>query len=178
MPIDSTPPSDSSQLKQTDVFISGQDGSHTYRIPSVVVAPDGRLLAFCEARRTTGSDTGDIDLVLKRSADGGATWGDVRKDQALIDPRCQASIFRHTSGNAILFSNPANTVRDRMTVRVSYDEGKTWYASKMLHPGPSAYSCLTVLPDNSIGCFYERGEEHPSEKITFARFSLEWLSDG
>ena len=38
----------------------------------------GGLLAFCEARRTTGSDTDDIDLVLKRSADGGATWGEMQ----------------------------------------------------------------------------------------------------
>ena len=111
------------------------------------------------------------------SRDGGETWGDARKDPALIDPRCQASIFRHASGNAILFSNPADTARDRMTVRASFDEGRTWGASKMLHQGPSAYSCLTVLPDDSIGCFYERGEEHPSEKITFARFTLKWLTD-
>ena len=78
MPTDSTSPDTSSQLKQTDVFIGGQDGTHTYRIPSVVVAPNGELLAFCEARRTTGSDTDDIDLVLKRSADGGATWGEMQ----------------------------------------------------------------------------------------------------
>ena len=75
---DTTSPDTSSQLKQTDVFIGGQDGTHTYRIPSVVVAPNGELLAFCEARRTTGSDTDDIDLVLKRSADGGATWSDMQ----------------------------------------------------------------------------------------------------
>ena len=78
MPTDSTPPDSSSPLKQTDVFIGGQDGTHTYRIPSVVVAPNGDLLAFCEARRTTGSDTDDIDLVLKRSADLGATWSEMQ----------------------------------------------------------------------------------------------------
>ena len=78
VPTDTTSPDTSSQLKQTDVFIGGQDGTHTYRIPSVVVAPNGELLAFCEARRTTGSDTDDIDLVLKRSADGGATWSDMQ----------------------------------------------------------------------------------------------------
>lgn len=78
MPTESTPPDSLSQLKQTDVFIGGQDGTHTYRIPSVVVAPNGELLAFCEARRTTGSDTDDIDLVLKRSVDGGATWSEMQ----------------------------------------------------------------------------------------------------
>ncbi len=61
-------------LQAGDVFVSGQDGYHTYRIPSVIVSPKGTVLAFCEGRRKSRSDTGDIDLVLKRSTDGGATW--------------------------------------------------------------------------------------------------------
>lgn len=65
-------------LQSGDVFVSGQDGYHTYRIPSVVVTPKGTVLAFCEGRRKSRSDTGDIDLVLKRSTDGGATWGSVQ----------------------------------------------------------------------------------------------------
>ena len=62
-------------LQAGDVFVSGQDGYHTYRIPSVIVTSKGTVLAFCEGRRKSRSDTGDIDLVLKRSTDGGATWG-------------------------------------------------------------------------------------------------------
>ena len=48
--------------------------------------------------------------------------------------------------------------------------------SRLIHEGPSAYSCLVVLPDMSIGCFYEGGTEHRREKLTFARFTLEWLT--
>jgi sialidase-1 len=62
-------------LEQIDVFVSGQDGYHTYRIPAVIRAKDGTLLAFCEARKSSGGDSGNIDLVLKRSHDGGRTWG-------------------------------------------------------------------------------------------------------
>jgi sialidase-1 len=65
-----------------------------------------------------------------------------------------------------------------MTVRVSYDEGKTWPVAKLLNAGPSGYSCLTVLSDMKIGCFYERGDRSSIDKVTFARFSLEWLTDG
>jgi len=65
-----------------------------------------------------------------------------------------------------------------MTVRMSYDEGRTWPVSKVLHDGPSAYSCLTVLPDNDIACLYEAGVKHPYEKIVFARFNLDWLTGG
>lgn len=66
------------RVTQTDVFTSGQDGYAVYRIPSLVVAPDDSLLAFAEARKNGKSDTGDIDLVVKRSTDGGKTWGKQR----------------------------------------------------------------------------------------------------
>ena len=80
--------------------------------------------------------------------------------------------------NRILFSNPASTKRERMTVRISYDECETWGAGKVLHVGPSAYSDLCITQDMNICCFYERGEESSSETITFAQFDLEWLTDG
>lgn len=64
------------ELRQTDVFVSGQDGYHTYRIPSVIVTAKGTVLAFCEGRKGTSSDTGDIDLLVKRSTDGGRTFGE------------------------------------------------------------------------------------------------------
>lgn len=62
-------------VEQTDVFVSGQEGYHTYRIPAVIRAKDGALLAFCEGRKSAGGDSGNIDLLLKRSTDGGRTWG-------------------------------------------------------------------------------------------------------
>ena len=60
--------------QSVDVFTSGQDGYHTYRIPAIIKAEDGSLLAFAEGRRGGQGDSGDIDLVMKRSTDGGATW--------------------------------------------------------------------------------------------------------
>ncbi len=60
------------------IFTSGEGGYHTYRIPSVIKAVDGTLLAFCEGRKGSRSDSGDIDLLLRRSTDGGETWGPVQ----------------------------------------------------------------------------------------------------
>ena len=53
------------------VFFSGDDGYHTYRIPSLVTTPEGALVAICEGRKSGPKDDGDIDLVMKRSDDGG-----------------------------------------------------------------------------------------------------------
>jgi sialidase-1 len=59
---------------KTDVFVAGTDGYSCYRIPVILAARSGALLAFSEARKNDRSDTGNIDLVMKRSTDGGKTW--------------------------------------------------------------------------------------------------------
>jgi len=61
-------------LEQADLFVAGTEGYHTFRIPSLLVTPKGTLLAFCEGRKHGGGDSGDIDVVLKRSTDSGQTW--------------------------------------------------------------------------------------------------------
>lgn len=80
--------------------------------------------------------------------------------------------------NRLLFSNPASTKRENMTVRLSYDEGKTWPVSKTIYPGLAGYSSLALLPDGSIGMFYEHGAQHDTDQLTFVRFTMEWLTDG
>lgn len=57
------------------VWRAGEGGVHTYRVPALVVAANGDLVAFAEARHGGAGDAGDIDLVAKRSTDGGRTWG-------------------------------------------------------------------------------------------------------
>jgi sialidase-1 len=117
--------------------------------------------------------------VVATSNDRGATFTEVTEDPVLIEPVCQASIVRHPGEKGgILFSNPASGKRERMTVRLSTDDAKTWPHSRVLFEGPAAYSCLTVLPDKSIGCLYERGEKSPYEQIVLAHFLLEWVAAG
>lgn len=60
---------------KTDVYTSGRGGYAYYRIPAIIKAADNSLLAFCEGRAKSRSDRGDIDLLVKRSTDGGKTWG-------------------------------------------------------------------------------------------------------
>lgn len=66
-----------------DVFVSGESGYDTFRIPAVVAVKEpgsGRdvLVAFAEGRRLGKADHGDVDVVLRRSYDGGCTWSEVR----------------------------------------------------------------------------------------------------
>ncbi len=63
----------------TNVFVSGQGDYHTYRIPALVVTARGTLLAFAEGRKGGRGDAGDVDVILKRSADQGKTWQLVQK---------------------------------------------------------------------------------------------------
>ncbi len=117
------------------------------------------------------------------SRDGGTSFTPIIHDAALLEPICQAGVCRFTTAdkegrNRVLFANPASRTRDHLTVRLSYDEGRTWPVSRLLHAGPAAYSDLCVTQDLSICCLYERGAEMPYERISLARFDLEWLSGG
>ncbi|WP_425400010.1 sialidase family protein [Aeoliella sp.] len=95
------------------------------------------------------------------SDDGGATWYGQRHDDALTEPRCQASIRRcrwpqGDEPSILVFSNPAHpTKRLNMTLRASLDDGETWPIARQLYAGSSAYSCLAVLDDGRIACLYE-----------------------
>lgn len=180
-------------VKHSHVFFSDDHGKtwalggtvaeHTDECQLVELA-DGALLVNMRnywGREGQAKDKGQMRAEAL-SRDGGETWERLSFDSTLIEPVCQASIVRYTCAregtkNRLLFSNPASrTERKCLTVRLSYDEGATWPVARTLYEGPSAYSCLAVLPDMSIGCLYERGEKSPYETITFARFSLEWLT--
>src|SRR5690349_23165919 len=65
-------------LPQIDVYRAGEGGYQSYRIPALIDTKKGTLLAFCEGRKNSAADSGDIDLLLRRSFDGGKTWGPVQ----------------------------------------------------------------------------------------------------
>jgi len=70
--------SSENNLKLNTLFKKGDDGYACYRIPAVVTTNSGAILAFCEARKTGCSDTGNIDLVMKKSIDNGVTWSTLK----------------------------------------------------------------------------------------------------
>ncbi|HPM81241.1 MAG TPA: sialidase family protein, partial [Candidatus Anammoximicrobium sp.] len=115
------------------------------------------------------------------SRDGGESWGPVTLDEQLVEPVCQASILRYSwpdppspsARSRIVFANPAsNAARKQLTLRLSYDEGRTWAKSRVLYGGSAAYSCLTKLSDGTIGVLFERDGYR---RISFARVDVAWL---
>ena len=81
-----------------DVLTAGTEGYHTFRIPAIVAASDGSLIAFAEGRRDNRLDPGggDIDLVYKRSSDQGMTWSAL---EVLDDPGRRLVGFEPDSGS-------------------------------------------------------------------------------
>jgi sialidase-1 len=119
--------------------------------------------------------------VVARSRDDGMTWTPPKMDENLPCPTCQASTLTlpSTDGKSrVLFANPATrNSRTRMTVRLSYDDGKTWPVSKQVTAGPAGYSDMAVGPEGMIYLAYENGNKRYSERVSVARFNLEWLTD-
>ncbi len=146
-------------------------GSDRTAEPQVVELADGQVMI--------NARTSLMVRLVALSEDGGQTFGQMGRNETLIDPECQASILRYGDPldgepSSLLFSNAATQgTRDTGTVRLSYDEGQTWPVSKLLYAGGFAYSCLVRLDDGSIGCLFEQDNY---EHVTFARFSMEWLT--
>jgi sialidase-1 len=125
---------DASDRFSIDVFASGANGYHTFRIPALLATPSGSLLAFCEGRKTSASDAGDIDLVLRRSRDGGRTWGALEL------------VYEEGGARPVTIGNPCpvmdratgtiwlNFCRDNTDVLVtsSTDDGRTWAAPRVI----------------------------------------------
>ncbi len=132
---------------------------------AVVELPDGRLLL--NTRSYAGRNRRGITI----SEDGGHSWSPVTFDETLIEPVCQASLIRYDidGETLLLFSNPASKKRERMTVRVSRDHGKTWPVERLVHAGSAAYSNLVPRPDGKVGLLYERDGYG---KITYTQFDL------
>lgn len=128
-----------------DVFTRGESDYHTFRIPAVVRTLDGELLAFAEGRVDGAGDAGDIDVVLKRSSDGGRTWGPLsvvadHGDGTFGNP---TPIVERSTGDVVLLlvGQPAGThesairrgegSRDPYVCR-STDGGRSWSEPRAL----------------------------------------------
>lgn len=141
---------------------------------------DGRVLFV--ARNVSAANR----KLLTTSPDGVGDWSQPVFHPELWEPICMASIVTHPAEpGTLIFSNPHTLARDaagqerpgvsgkreNLTIKLSRDDGHSWPLSRTLEAGPSAYSDLAVLPDGTVLCFYEAGNE-----LKLARFNLAWLT--
>lgn len=127
--------------EKIDLWRADAGGYKMYRIPGCVVTKAGTALAYCEARKT-GSDWATIDLLLKRSADGGKTWSEAQKIADVPGPkeRNPVALAKKLGGkDDVTYNNPV-MIADRSGavhfvfcleyMRCFYarsdDDGKTW----------------------------------------------------
>ena len=142
------------ELKETAVFTAGAEGYHTYRIPALLVTKGGTVLAICEGRKTGTGDHGDLDLVQKRSTDGGKTWGPL---ELIYDEGGTAKV---TIGNPCPVVDQSTGViwlpftrdNDGVFVMSSKDEGKTWSQPREITADvkPKEWNWYATGPGNGI----------------------------
>ncbi|MDI3406352.1 sialidase family protein [Streptomyces cavernicola] len=124
-------------------YRAGEDGYDTFRIPAALRTPGGTLLAFAEGRVGGAGDSGNIDVVVKRSTDGGCTWGplsvvaagegDTRGNPApVVDPRTGRVVLltSYNSGQVteaqIMRGEATAEQSRRVFVQTSGDDGRTF----------------------------------------------------
>jgi len=113
-----------------DLFVARQGGYWHHRIPGLCVTPQGALLAYCEARRGDGNDWANSDILLRRSDDGGHTWGAAQRLASWREhgpgpcnnPVCLAD--RQAGRVHLLYCHSYG----RVYQRISQDDGHTWGA--------------------------------------------------
>jgi sialidase-1 len=105
--------------------------------------------------------------IIAISNNGGQKWDTTYFDSRLPDPVCQGSVLtigKQKDKFIIAACNDADTLhRDNLTLRISFDEGKTWKGNYTIAKSPegykgdySAYSDLVKVGKRDIGILYEK----------------------
>lgn len=134
-------PCGAAEPEKIDLWHADAGGYKQYRIPGVVVTKSGAVFAYCEARKTV-SDWATIDILLKRSADGGKTWSEPTKIATVADPRPRNPLAldkKYGTKDDVTYNNPVMIADTSGAVHFlfcleymrcfycrSVDDGDTW----------------------------------------------------
>lgn len=148
------------------------DHGKTFHLSETVLVPGGNESIATELSNdklmmNSRNQRGDTRArIVSISSDGGATWDTSYFDKTLIDPVNQGSILtvgRNAEKNILAFCNAADTQRrDNLTLRISYDDGKTWSKSFVIDKSSegkgdyTAYCDLVKISEDEIGILYEK----------------------
>ncbi|MCX2183836.1 glycoside hydrolase [Streptomyces sp. SKN60] len=158
-------------------YAAGTGGYAVYRIPAVVRTPVGTLLAFAEGRVHGAGDAGAVDLVLRRSGDGGCTWGplivvaaghgDTRGNPAPVVDPASGDVVLLSSGNA-----GTSTERAVLQGRVDPARGRRVYVQRSADDGRvfSAPEDITASVRRPDWRWYATGPGH-ALALTHGRYA-------
>jgi sialidase-1 len=159
------------------VFGSNDHGQSWYFLDTPISpADESKLVELNDGRWMINSRVNKAGLrYVHISTDEGQTWSS-RPDSTLVDPGCNASILYYPlpDKDLLLFSNAnSSDKRHNLTLKLSFDQGKSWTQGKTIYTGPSAYSSMTILKNGDIGLFFEKDDYQDN---VFVRIPLAWLS--
>ncbi|MBQ0049564.1 MAG: exo-alpha-sialidase [Bacteroidales bacterium] len=168
---------------------------------------DGENWKVVGTSGTTGADepktlernNGDLAISVRAggynfhnvTSDNGATWKyapQTRFTSGISGNACDGEYMVWCSslegnevapgvGDIAFQTCPNNGSRQNVSIALSTDEGETFGTPKTICPSGSAYSAATVLPDGTLGVYYEENGVYGTYTMRFVRFSLDWASN-
>ena len=145
--------------------------------------------------KTLERNNGDLAISVRSSgynfhnytSDDGATWhlpSQTRFTTGISGNACDGeymvwcSTLEGNPWDIALQTLPNNSSRQNVSIALSTDEGETFGTPKTICPRGSAYSAAVVLPDGTLGVYYEENGVYDGFVMRFVRFSLDWASNG
>ena len=145
--------------------------------------------------KTLERNNGDLAISVRASgynyhnytSDDGATWhlpSQTRFTTGISGNACDGeymvwcSTIEGNPWNIAFQTLPNHSSRQNVSIALSTDEGETFGMPKTICPRGSAYSAAVVLPDGTLGVYYEENGVYDGFVMRFVRFSLDWASDG
>ena len=182
---------DNSNVQNMYLFLSDDGGETWY-------SKWGSASKGSDEPKVLERNNGDLAVSIRHggynyynyTTDKGATWELASQTQfttGFNSTACDgeymvwASTLDGNAENIAFATNPNNSSsRKNVSIALSYDEGATFQTPKTICPRGSGYSATTVLPDGTVGCYYEENGVSGADGYTlrFVRFSLDWASNG
>lgn len=159
-------------------YVSGKSGTTAADEPKILERNNGDLAISVRAR---GYNYYNV------TSDDGQTWQHAPQTRFTSGISGNACDGEYMYWCSTLDDNPWNIVfqtlpnsgnRQNLSIALSTDEGETFGLPKTICPRGSAYSAATILPDGTVGVYYEEEGIFGGYTMRFVRFSLNWASNG
>lgn len=159
-------------------YVSGTSGTKGADEPKVLERNNGDLAISV---RASGYNYHNV------TTDDGETWqlpSQTRFTSGFNGNACDGDYMYWCSTldgnpwNIVLQTMPNSGSRENVSIALSTDEGDTFGTPKTICPRGSAYSSATILPDGTVGVYYEENGLFGGYTMRFVRFSLDWASNG